>query len=164
MKSQKVATYGLFVALAFILSYIESLIPMPVPIPGIKIGLANLVVIAGLYTMGPKEAFSLSIVRIILIGFTFGNLSTMIYSLAGGLLSCILMIFISKFKIFSIIGVSIIGGVSHNMGQILVAMVVVQSSFLFYYLPFLLIAGTISGTVIGITGAIIVERIKRFKV
>jgi len=164
MKSQKVATYGLFVALAFILSYIESLIPMPVPIPGIKIGLANLVVIAGLYTMGPKEAFSLSIVRIILIGFTFGNLSTMIYSLAGGLLSCILMIFISKFKIFSIIGVSIIGGVSHNMGQILVAMVVVQSSFLFYYLPFLLIAGTISGTVIGIIGANIVERIKKIRV
>ena len=164
MKSQKVATYGLFVALAFILSYIESLIPIPVPIPGIKMGLANLVVIAGLYIMGPKEAFSLSIIRIILIGFTFGNLSTMIYSLAGGLLSCILMIFISKFKIFSITGVSIIGGVSHNMGQILVAMVVVQSSFLFYYLPFLLIAGTISGTVIGIIGANIVERIKRFRV
>ena len=164
MKSQKVATYGLFVALAFILSYIESLIPMPVPIPGIKIGLANLVVIASLYTMGPKEAFSLSMVRVILIGFTFGNLSTMIYSLAGGLLSCMLMIFFSKFKLFSMIGVSIIGGVSHNIGQILVAMLVVQSSFLMYYLPFLLLAGTISGTVIGIIGANIVERIKRFRV
>jgi heptaprenyl diphosphate synthase len=161
MKSKRVASYGLLIALAFILSYIETLIPFPFAVPGMKLGLANLVVITALYTMGGKEAFVLSIIRIILVGFTFGNLSTMIFSIAGGLLSYILMFLFMKTKWFSMVGVSIIGGVSHNIGQILVAIYVVQNINIAFYLPFLFISGAVTGTLIGIMGAMIVKRIKK---
>ena len=160
MKTLKIATYGLLVALAFILSYIESLIPIPVPIPGIKLGLANLVVITALYSMGVKEAFSLSIIRIILVGFTFGSPSTMIFSLAGGLLSWLLMAIFKKTKLFSFVGVSIIGGIFHNVGQIVASIFVVENINIVYYLPFLLISGIVTGAVIGILGAMIVRRVK----
>ncbi len=160
MKSKKVATYGLLVALAFILSYIESLFPLAVAIPGIKLGLANLVVITALYKMGVKEAFVLSIIRIILVGFTFGNASTMMFSMVGGLLSWLLMVIFQKLKLFSMIGVSIIGGIAHNIGQIVVAIFVVHTIDMIYYLPFLLLFGVIMGALIGILGTIIIKRIK----
>lgn len=161
MKSKKVSTYGLLVALAFILSYIEALFPASVPIPGIKLGLANLVVLAALYTMGVKEAFVLSIIRIILAGFTFGNLSTMLFSLAGGILSWLVMSLLKYFRSFSQVGVSIAGGVTHNMGQIIVAIFVTENINIIYYFPFLMLSGLISGTVIGIVGAMIIKRIKK---
>lgn len=159
MKSKRIALYGMLIALAFILSYIESMIPIPIPIPGIKIGLANLVVLVGLYTMGAKEAFVLSMIRIILVGFTFGNLSTMLFSLAGGILSWLCMVLFRKVKLFSIAGISIIGGVTHNAGQILIAMWVVDSLSLVYYLPILLVSGAGMGIIIGIIGSILVNRI-----
>lgn len=161
MKSKKIATYGLLIALAFILSYIETLFPMPVPVPGIKLGLANLVVLTALYSMGVKEAFVLSMIRIVLVGFTFGSPATMLYSLAGGLLSWFLMSVFKQSKLFSLVGVSIIGGISHNIGQIVMAMFIVENMNLVYYLPFLLISGVATGTVIGILGAMIVKRIKK---
>jgi heptaprenyl diphosphate synthase len=160
MKSKKIATYGLLVALAFILSYVETLVPIPVPVPGIKLGLANLVVITGLYSLGIKEAFVLSIIRILLVGLTFGSPSMMLFSLAGGFLSWLLMSIFKKSKLFSIVGVSIIGGISHNIGQIAVSIVIVENVNIIYYLPFLLIAGVVTGTVIGILGSIIVKRLK----
>ena len=160
MKSKRVATYGLLVALAFILSYIESLFPLSLAIPGIKLGLANLVVITALYKMGVKEAFVLSVIRIILVGFTFGNPSMMMFSLVGGLLSCILMVIFKKSKLFSMVGVSIIGGIAHNIGQIVVAILVVDNIDIIYYLPFLLIFGVIMGAVIGILATIIIKRLK----
>lgn len=161
MKSKKVATYGILIALAFLLSYIESIVPVPIPIPGIKLGLANLVVLTGLYTMGAKEAFVLSILRIILVGFTFGSPSTMMFGLAGGILSWCFMVLFSKTKLLSLTGVSIVGGLSHNIGQILVAVWVVKNVMLVYYLPFLLLSGALTGTVIGILGSMIVNRIKK---
>lgn len=161
MNSKKVSTYGLLVALAFILSYIEALFPLPVPIPGIKLGLANLVVLAALYSMGTKEAFVLSIIRIILVGLTFGNLSTMIFSLAGGLLSWLLMSVAKYSGLFGQAGVSIIGGVSHNIGQIFIAILITENLNLVYYLPFLLVSGVVSGAVIGIIGAMIIKRLKK---
>jgi heptaprenyl diphosphate synthase len=164
MKAKRVATYGILIALAFLLSYIESIIPIPIPIPGIKLGLANLVVLCGLYTMGAKEAFVLSLIRIILAGFTFGSPSTMMFSLAGGILSCILMVLFRKTKLLSITGVSIIGGISHNIGQILVAIWVLNNAMLIYYLPFLLLSGAVTGTIIGIVGSILVKRIKIFQI
>lgn len=160
MKARNVATYGMLIALAFILSYIESMMPIPVPIPGIKVGLANLVVIIALYLMGPKQAFVLSMLRIILVGFTFGNLSTLLFSFAGGILSWVLMVLAQKIKGLSMTGVSILGGVGHNVGQIAVAMLVVNSTTLAYYLPVLILAGLVAGTVIGIIGALIVSRLK----
>ncbi len=160
MKAKKVATYGLLVALAFILSYIESLFPLSLAIPGIKLGLANLVVVIALYSMGAVDALLLSLLRILLVGFTFGNLSMMLYSLAGGMLSWLLMTIFRKTKLFSMTGVSIIGGIAHNTGQIGVAILVVETFDIAYYLPFLLIAGVITGAVIGILGAMINKRIK----
>jgi heptaprenyl diphosphate synthase len=162
MKSKKIAAYGMLIALAFILSYIESIIPIPIPIPGIKLGLANLVVLVGLYTLGRKEAFVLSMLRIILVSFTFGSSATMMFSLAGGVLSWICMAAFYKRKLFSMAGVSIIGGIAHNVGQILIAMWVVNNAVLIYYLPFLLVSGAVSGILIGILGSIIVNKVKIF--
>lgn len=160
MKSKNVATYGMLVALAFILSYIENVFPIPVPIPGIKIGLANLVVLVALYTMGVKQAFLLSILRIVLVGFSFGSLSTMLFSLAGGILSWGLMVGAKKCKQFSMTGVSIVGGIGHNIGQILVAMWVVDTSAVIYYLPILMVSGVVAGLAVGILGGLVVSKLK----
>lgn len=162
MNSNKVATYGLFIALAFIFSYIEFLIPLPFTMPGMKLGLANLVIIIALYSIGIKEAFILSIVRILLVGFTFKDPSTLLFSLAGGILSWLLMAICKKSKLFSMVGVSIIGGIAHNIGQIIVAMLYVNNTSLLYYLPFLMISGVVSGTLIGILGALTIKRLSKY--
>lgn len=159
--AKKAAYMGMMVALAFVFSYLESLVPINFGIPGIKLGLANLVAIVALYTMGIKEACTLSLIRIILTGFTFGNPASMLYSLAGGILSLLVMILAQKIKIFSVTGVSVLGGVFHNTGQILVAALVVENERLFYYLPMLMISGTIAGTLIGILAAILIKRLER---
>lgn len=155
-----VAQYGMLIALAFIFSYIEAIIPIPIPIPGMKLGLANLVIIVGLYTVGLKGTVMVSLVRIVLVGFTFGNLFSMVYSLAGGALSLILMILCKKTNWFSQVGVSIVGGIGHNIGQLTIAAFVVQTTGVFYYLPALLVAGVVAGAVIGLLGGIITERIQ----
>lgn len=160
-KTIKIATYGLLIALAFILSYIETLIPLNFTIPGMKLGLANLVVIVALYGMGGKEAFTLSMLRIVLVSLSFGNLSSMAFSIAGGFLSYLAMVLFKKFKLFSMTGVSIIGGVTHNIGQIVVAIFVVENINIIYHLPILLISGAVTGTLIGIVGALILNRIKK---
>jgi len=160
MKAKKIATYGLLIALAFILSYIESLFPLPIPIYGIKLGLANIVVLTALYWSGAKDAFVLSLIRILLVGFTFGNLSTIMFSIAGGLFSWLMMTLCKKSKWFSMIGVSVIGGISHNIGQIVVAIIVVDNLMILYYLPFILISGVVTGIIIGILGAMILKRIR----
>ena len=150
---------GMFTALAFVFSYLEFLIPINLGIPGVKLGLANLVTIVALYTMGIKEACTLSLVRIVLNGLTFGNPSAMLYSLAGGILSLLAMAAAQKFKLFSVTGVSVLGGVFHNLGQILAAALVVENAKLLYYFPVLVPSGTIAGTVIGILAAMVIKRL-----
>mgnify|MGYP000980439803 CR=1 FL=1 len=162
MKSRKVASYGLFIALAFIFSYVEHLIPMPFALPGMKLGLANLVIIIAIYGIGLKEAFVLSMVRILLVGFTFRDSSTLLFSFAGGILSWVLMAVFKKSKLFSMVGVSIIGGIAHNVGQIIVAILYVKNTSLIYYLPLLMISGVVSGTLIGILGGLVIKRIKKY--
>lgn len=159
-KAVWVAQYGMLIALAFIFSYIEAIIPVPLPIPGMKLGLANLVTIVGLYTVGVKGTAVVSLVRIVLVGFTFGNLFSMVYSLAGGVLSLVLMILCKKSNWFSQVGVSVVGGIGHNIGQLIIAAFVVQTTGVFYYLPALLVAGVVAGAVIGLLGGIITARIK----
>lgn len=160
MKTSKIAQMGMLVAVAFVLSYVESLLPLSLGIPGIKIGLSNIVVVLCLYECSLKQTLGIVIIRIILAGMTFGNLSMMIYSLAGGLLSFILMAALMHFDRFSVYGVSIAGGVSHNIGQILVAVLVLrQKGLIFYYLPFLLIAGCVAGAAIGVIAAVLVKRL-----
>lgn len=159
--AKKTANMGILVALAFIFSYIESLIPISVGIPGIKLGLANMVVIVTLYLMGAGPAFMLSLVRIVLTGFTFGNLAMMMYSLAGGMLSLLVMVIARKTKLFSVTGVSVLGAVFHNVGQIIVAALVVENSSLFYYLPVLLVSGVVFGIIIGVVGSVLIKRLSR---
>ena len=160
--ARRVATYGMLIGLAFIFSYIEAIIPIPIPIPGVKLGLANLVTIVGLYTVGVKGTVAVSLIRIVLVGFTFSNVSSMMYSLAGGALSLILMILFQKLNAFSQTGVSIIGGIGHNIGQLTMAALVTQTSGVFYYLPFLMAAGVVAGAVIGLLGGLVTERIRGF--
>ena len=160
MKTKKITLIGLLIALAFVLSYVEFLLPLSIGIPGAKIGLANLAIMVALFLLGWQDALMLSIVRVILVGFTFGNMAMMMYSLAGAALSFAAMLIAKKTKKFSITGVSVIGGVFHNVGQIIVAIFVLETSQLIYYLPFLIIIGTISGVVIGILSGMICRRVK----
>ena len=138
--AKKAAYMGMLTALAFVFSYIESLLPINLGIPGVKLGLANLVVIVALYTMGVRAAFTLSLVRIVLAGFTFGSPASMIYSLAGGMLSLAVMAVARKAQVFSATGVSVLGGVSHNVGQIFVAILVMEYAGSAYFFRTVILA------------------------
>ncbi len=159
MNTKKVAGIGMLVALAFVLSYVEAMLPISIGVPGVKVGLSNIVVLFGLFRFDTKTTFGIALVRILLAGLTFGNLSSMMYSLAGGMLSFFVMFFLKKTDKFSAYGVSVAGGVSHNIGQILVAMAVLQTKLLIYYLPVLMIAGIVSGIVVGILGGLLIKRL-----
>lgn len=160
MSTKKIAYLGLLIALAFVSSYIEFLLPVNLGIPGAKLGLANLVIIVALYTLGEKTAFTLSMIRIVLVGFTFGNMASMLYSFAGGIISLAVMILAKKTKLLSVMGVSVLGGIFHNVGQIIMAIWVVNTKSLIYYLPVLMVFGCLSGVAIGILGAMVIKRIQ----
>jgi len=155
----KVAYFGVFAALALIFSYVETLIPIQFGIPGVKLGLANLIIVIALYRMKLSEAYLLSIVRVLLAGFIFGNYFSIIYSLAGGILSLTVMALLRKKGGFSVIGVSIAGGVFHNIGQLIVASVIVETFSVMYYVPVLLIAGLVTGLLIGIASDGMLKRL-----
>lgn len=158
MKS-RVAYFGVFTALALIFSYVETLIPINLGIPGVKLGLANLIIVVALYKMRLSEAYLLSVVRVLLAGFIFGNYFSIIYSLAGGLLSLTVMALLKKWGGFSLQGISIAGGVFHNIGQLIVAAVVVETFSVTYYFPVLLVAGLLTGLVIGIVAEMMLKRL-----
>ena len=160
--AHKTALYGMLIALAFVLSFVETLIPISLGVPGVKLGLANLVTVVGLYTVGIYGTVAVSMIRIVLVAFTFGNVFSMLYSLGGWGLSILLMILCKKREWFSSVGISVIGGVGHNIGQLCVAALMVKQAGVFIYLPVLLIAGTAAGLVIGFVGGMIVERLPRF--
>ncbi len=155
----RVAYFGVFTALALIFSYVESLIPIQLGIPGVKLGLANLIIVIALYKMRLSEVFLLSIVRILLSGFLFGNYFSILYSLAGGLLSLVVMALLKKMGDFSVMGISMAGGVSHNVGQLVVAMLVVETFSVGYYLPVLLVAGLVTGFLIGVAAGEMLKRL-----
>lgn len=159
MKQKKIAYMGLFAAIAIIFGYVESLIPFFAGIPGIKLGLANLAVLFILETYTWKEAALVSIVRILVIGFMFGNMFSILYSMAGAALSLTVMTLMKRFSGFSILGVSVAGGVSHNIGQLIIAALIVENTSLFYYTPVLLISGVITGILIGILTREVTKRI-----
>lgn len=153
------AYFGVFSALALIFSYVETLIPFHIGIPGVKLGLANLIIVIALYKMRLPEVFLLSIVRVLLSGFLFGNYFSIIYSLAGGILSLCVMAALKKAGGFSVMGISIAGGVFHNIGQMVVAMMVVETFSVIYYVPVLLVAGMITGLIIGIAANEMLKRL-----
>ena len=161
MRRSRVAFLGLFTAFAMILSFVESQIPTFVAIPGIKLGWPNIAIIIILYRFGWKEATVISLLRVLLTSLLFGTVLSMLYSIAGALLSLVVMILLKK--ILSTVTISVLGGVFHNVGQILVAILVTETQQLIYYLPVLVISGVISGIVVGMVSAISVKKIERIE-
>ena len=157
--SRRMARYALLIALAMVLSWLEAMVPASAAAPGMKLGLANLVVVWALYALGPYEALAVNGMRILLSGFLFGNLSMILYSLAGAAMSFVCMYLAKKSGAFTILGVSIVGGVTHNVGQLLVAMAVLETKSLIYYGPVLLAAGLVTGAVIGILAGEVEKRV-----
>ncbi len=159
-KTKTIAMCGVMTAVAMIFSYIESLFPIPVPVYGIKLGIANIAIITVLLVVGKKEALIVNIVRIALTAILFGNLNSFLFSIAGGLLSLVVMIILQCTKKFSVVGISVAGGVFHNIGQIVAAIFIMETTEIIYYLPVLLISGIITGIVIGIVSGLVVKRVK----
>ena len=153
------AKYGMLIALALVFSYLEAQIPSFFPVPGMKLGLTNIIVLLSLYRMGWKSAMAVNVLRIVLVSFLFGGISAMIYSLAGGMLSTIGMILLKKTDRFRIVTVSIAGGISHNVGQIIVAVFALNTVGIAWYLTVLWFSGLASGALIGIIGAELVNRL-----
>ena len=159
MNTKKITTIGILVALALILSFVESQVPAFAAIPGIKLGLTNIVVLVALYSLGPGNAMFINIVRIVIVSILFGNGMSLAFSLTGGMLSTVVMILLKKTGKFSVVGVSAAGGLSHNIGQILVAVILMNTTAIAWYLPLLWISGCFSGILIGIIGGIVYKRI-----
>lgn len=158
--SKRVARYALLIALAMALSWLESLVPLSMAAPGMKLGLTNIVVVFALYRMSLRDAAALSLVRVLLVSMTFGNAYSFAYSLAGAVLSLTVMAVLKRTGKFSILGVSIAGGVGHNLGQIAVAMAVLGTARLAWYLPALLVSGTLAGAAVGVAGGLVAARVK----
>ena len=159
MKASKLSLLALSVSLAMILSFVESQIPAMVAIPGVKVGLANIVVVFALYKLGWKPAAVISLTRVFLVGLLFGNGISILYSFTGAIVSFVVMLLLKKAKVFSTMAVSVAGGVLHNLGQIAMACVIMGTDVLRYYAPFLILSGTLAGIVIGVLAAIMIRRI-----
>ena len=157
MKTKKITVMAMCIALAMILSYVESQIPSP-GIPGVKLGLANLAVIFALYKLGWKEAAGISLLRVLLVSLLFGHAASLMYSAAGAVLSLLGMILLRRLPQLSTVAVSVIGGVLHNIGQILMAWALMGSNVV-YYLPVLIFSGTVAGVAIGVVSALLIRRI-----
>lgn len=160
METRKVVHMGMLIALAMILSFIESQIPAFVAIPGMKIGLANIAIVFALYTLGFGSAMIVSLIRVALSALLFGSAVSGLYSLAGALISLLGMALLKKTLFFGVVGVSVSGAVLHNLGQIAVAWLILKTGALVYYLPFLLFSAVVGGVVIGLVVAIVIERVK----
>lgn len=159
MKAKKLTLLSLFCAVAMIMSYLESLVPLPLPF-GIKVGLPNIIIIFILYRIGAKEAIAVSIVRVLLVSLLFGNALSLAYSISGAVLSILTMILLKKINLFSSIAVSVVGGIAHNAGQIIVACIVMDTIEISYYLPVLAISGIVAGVLVGIAGNLMINKIK----
>ena len=159
MSTKRLATDAMFLTLALVVSYIEVLIPIPIGIPGVKLGLANGIIMVLLFFTTWKRSLEISVIRVILAGFLFGNPMTIAYSLAGGILSLIIMGILKKMDGFSPVGISVAGGVAHNLGQLSVAVILMENTKIYYYAPVLLVTGTIAGVIIGILSGLLVKKI-----
>ena len=159
--AKRVALSALFASLALIFSYVEAILPAAPGIPGIKLGIANLVVIIAMYRLDLRYALVINLIRILLAGFMFNGLYGAVYSLCGCLVSYVVMCILYKSGLFSVIGVSMGGGAAHNIGQLCIAAVLVSSPQIFYYLPVLILSGTVSGILIGWLGRVLLEHIPK---
>lgn len=160
-KVKNIALYGVMIALAMIFSYLESFIPINllIPVPGVKLGLANIVVLFALYTMRFGDAVVIAVIRVLLSGLIFGNPMTIAYSLAGSMLSIVVMYLLKKTDL-SIIGVSMVGGISHNIGQLIVAVILTSTVRIAYLVPVLLVTGMVTGLLMGIAAKLVIPRVE----
>lgn len=159
--NKTIAVIGLFTCIGIIFGYVEFLIPLPIGIPGVKIGLSNIVTVVSMYMFEWPVSLAIILMRVILSGILFGNLYSILYSLSGALISFIVMIFIKKSDRFSMIGISAVGGVFHNIAQLIVAALVIENIKLTYYLPALIIFGISAGIAVGVISEIIYNRIRK---
>ena len=164
LRTKKLALSAILAALAMILSYVEAMVPMPVPIPGIKLGLANLVILLAIYRLGFKYALAINCIRIFVTGLLFTGAFGILYSLAGGLLSLLVMYLLYRTEIFSMVGVSMAGGVAHNLGQLLTACLIMSNIRLMSYFAVLLFAGIGSGILMGIVAWLVCQRLPHLKI
>ena len=158
-RTQKTALRGMLIAVAFVLYWLEAQHPPLAMVPGVKLGLTNLVVLVAIYRLSTMDALVINGIRILLVAFTFGNMFSLLYSFAGGMLSTIVMLLLKRSGRFRLPVVSVAGGIVHNIGQILVAMVVLESTGVAYYLGVLWFSGMIAGAVVGMIGAGVVKRL-----
>lgn len=156
---KRIAYLGVCIAVAMICSYIETLIPFFFGVPGMKLGLTNFVILFVLYTVGMRDAVAVSVIRVFLVGVLFGNAFSILYSLVGGILSLLVMWMLKRLGRFKMISVSAAGGIAHNLGQIIVAMILVKNYNVMYYFPFLMICGLLTGVLIGVIAQEMVIRI-----
>lgn len=160
--TKRLTSLALMTTFAIILSYVESRIPTFVAIPGVKVGLANIVVILALYTQTLKEAIIISGVRVFAVSLLFSNPVSMIYSISGAFLSLFTMFLLKRLTPLRTVTVSVLGGVTHNVGQIAVASVILETNVLSYYLPFLILSGTVAGIAVGVAAAVLIKRLEKF--
>ena len=158
-RTRKLTVLAMTLSFALILSFVESRIPALVAIPGVKAGLANIAVIFALYKLGAREAVVVSLMRVMIVSMLFGSVASLIYSVAGAVLSLSVMILLKKLTPLSEVTVSVFGGVMHNVGQIIAASLMLSTNVVVYYLPFLLISGTLAGIAIGVASALLIKRI-----
>ena len=164
LRTKKLALSAILAAMAMILSYIEALFPLPVPVPGIKIGLANLVILIAIYRLGFKYAFTINCVRIFTTGLLFTGLFGALYSFAGGVLSIIVMYALYRTNLFSMVGISMAGGVAHNLGQLITACIIMSNVKLMSYFAILLFAGMGSGILMGIVAYYVYGKLPHLKI
>ena len=161
LTTRQLVTLSALIAVAMILSYVESMIPAFVAVPGVKVGLSNIATVFALYVLGWPYAICVSVVRVFLSALLFGNFVSLIYSLSGAALALIVMILLKKLDKFSSIGISVAGGVCHNAGQIIAACIVMETTAIAIYIIPLIISGTIAGVVIGLVAGNLVERVRK---
>lgn len=162
-RTKKIALYGMCIAVAFLLSYLESIIPIQGLVPGMKLGLTNVVIVFALYYLDAKAAFTINIVRMLLVGLTFGNLVSLCYSLAGGLLSFGTMFLLKKTGWFHMVTVSVVGSVCHNAGQILMAVLVLGTTAVGWYFGVLCISGVVAGVAVGILTGLVLQKLPSYE-
>lgn len=157
--SRKITILGLLTALGILLGYIESLFIIPIRVPGIRLGISNIITVFCLYLFGPYEAFSVLISRVLLSGLMFGNGISILYSISGAIISLIVMSLAKRYLNFSVVGISVLGGVFHNIAQLVVATILVQNYSVLVYAPFLVMVGVIAGVIIGIISDLLIKRL-----
>lgn len=160
---KEIAMCGLFVAVALIFSYVESLLPLPMPVPGFKLGFSNIAIISVLYLYGVKEAFFVNVTRIVLAAILFGhgNVQQFFFSLAGGMASLGIMALLKRFDKFSVIGVSAVGGVVHNIAQVIIAILILSSVAIGYLLPVFIVIGVVTGVICGVAVKAFLRHVSR---